>query len=67
MNDKYAPDFGYAIFEREARMNALPNKVIMGPYRTETLAEEAKLRYGFTFNHYVSKIAPDRVSPMELK
>ena len=68
MNNRYSPLLQFAIFEREPQKNALPNKIIMGPYKTLEDAEAARLKYGFANdNNYVAQLGPDYYSPIDVK
>lgn len=65
MNERYSPPPQFAIFEREPQKNALPNKIIMGPYKSPEDAEDARVKYGFdNDNNYVAQLGPDYYSPV---
>lgn len=64
MNSRFNPP-KFGIFEKEPRQNALPNKIIMGPYRTPEQAEEHRKKYGYdNDNYYVAQIGSDHYSPV---
>jgi hypothetical protein len=65
MNERYPRPALFAVFEREPRMNAEPNRIIFGPYGSASDAEEHRIKYGFIDeNYYVAQIAPDHYSPL---
>ncbi len=45
----------YAVYERIDAMNAKPDSIILGEFKTFEMAEEARKQYGFTSDNYYVK------------
>lgn len=59
-----APPY-FAVFERTPQYCSAEHPLLLGPYKSEVEAAEARVRYGYDReNFYVAQVAPDHYSPV---